>query len=155
MLDSGVEIDLERVAQNIDEADVITIYFPLLGKTLIMDARCNDNAGPMISLVPIATDSIDRYRSFGRLRPQFPRPESISMIPWTNRVGSLDLMGVWPMILARLESLLGNDCDLRERADACLSELGQLEIREMLRAVSGEQYHTLWSLTATDTPPTL
>ena len=150
MFDSGIELDLERVAQNIDEADVITIYFPLLGKTLIMDARCNDTAGPMISLVPIATDSIDRYRSFRRLRPQFPRPESISMIPWTNRVGSLDRMGVWPRILARLESLLGNDCDLRERADACLCELGQLEVREMLRAVSGDQYHTLWASPAID-----
>jgi hypothetical protein len=145
MFDNRVELDLERVGQNIDEADVITIYFPLLGKTLIMDARCNYTTGPMISLVPIATDSIDRYRSFRRLRPQFSRPESISMIPWTNRVGSLDRMGVWPKIIARLESLLGNDCDLRERADACLGELGQLEVREMLRAVSGDQYHTLWA----------
>jgi hypothetical protein len=115
-----------------------------------MDARCNDTAGPMISLVPIATDSIDRYRSFRSLRPQFPRPESISMIPWTNRVGSLDRMGVWPRILARIESLISNDCDLRERADACLCELGQLEVREMLRAVSGDQYHTLWASTAID-----
>lgn len=150
MLDSGIDLDLERVVQNIDEADVITIYFPLLGKTLIMDARCNDSAGPMISLVPIASDSIDRYRSFRRLRPQFPRPESISMIPWTNRVESLDIMGVWPRILARLESLLGDDCDLRERADACLCELNQLEVREMLRAVSGDQYHTLWASSVID-----
>jgi hypothetical protein len=150
MLDSGIDLDLDRVAQNIDEADVITIYFPLLGKTLIMDARCNDSAGPMISLVPIARDSIDRYRSFRLLRPQFDRPESISMIPWTNRVDSLARMGVWPRILARLETLLGNDRDLQERADACLCELGQLEIREMLRAVSGDQYHTLWASTAID-----
>ncbi len=145
MLDSGVELDLDRVAQNIDEADVITIYFPLLGKTLIMDARCNDSAGPMISLVPIARDSIERYRSFRRLRPQFPRPESISMIPWTQRIESLDSTGVWPRILARLESLLGEDRALHERAHACLCELGQLEVREMLRAVSGDQYHTLWA----------
>lgn len=150
MLDSGIELDLDRVAQNIDEADVITIYFPLLGKTLIMDCRCNDNTGPMISLVPIARDSIDRYRSFRRLRPQFPRPESISMIPWTNRIDSLDRMGVWPRILARLEALLGEDCDLRERAHACLGELGALEVREMLRAVSGEQYHTLWANSSID-----
>ena len=150
MLDSGVELDLDRVAQNIDEADVITIYFPLLGRTLIMDARCNDSVGPMISLVPIATDSIDRYRSFRRLRPQLPRPDSISMIPWTNRVESLDRMGVWPRILARLGTLLGDDCDLQERAAACLCELGALEVREMLRAVSGDQYHTLWASTTVD-----
>lgn len=145
MLDSGIDLDLERVVQNIDEADVITIYFPLLGKTLIMDARCNDHAGPMIGLVPIARDDIDRYRSFRRLRPQFPRPESISMIPWTQRVQSLNRLGIWPRILSRLETLLGTDCDLRERAETCLGELNNLEVREMLRAVSGDQYHTLWA----------
>jgi hypothetical protein len=150
MLDSGVELDLDRVAQNIDEADVITIYFPLLGRTLIMDVRSNDSVGPMISLVPIATDSIDRYRSFRRLRPQLPRPDSISMIPWTNRVESLDRMGIWPRILARLGTLLGDDGDLQERAAACLCELGALEVREMLRAVSGDQYHTLWASTTVD-----
>jgi hypothetical protein len=150
MLDSGVELDLDRVAQNIDEADVITIYFPLLGRTLIMDVRSNDSVGPMIILVPIATDSIDRYRSFRRLRPQLPRPDSISMIPWTNRVESLDRMGIWPRILARLGTLLGDDGDLQERAAACLCELGALEVREMLRAVSGDQYHTLWASTTVD-----
>ncbi len=145
MLDSGIDLDLDKVAQNIDEADVITIYFPLLGKTLIMDARCCEEAGPMISLVPIARDGIDRYRSFRRLRPQFPRPESISMIPWTQRVSSLDRLGIWPRILARLEALLGEDCVLREQAARCFGELHDLEVREMLRAVSGDQYHTLWT----------
>ena len=53
MLDSGIELDLERVVQNIDEADVITIYFPLLRKTLILDTRRNEHAGPLITLVPI------------------------------------------------------------------------------------------------------
>ena len=144
MLDSGIELDLERVAQNIDEADVITIYFPLLGKTLLLDTRRNEHAGPLITLVPIAQDSIDRYRSFRRLRPSFPRPKSISMIPWTSRVDSLSQLGVWSRVISRVERIAPDPCAFVEMADACLGELRGLELRELLRAVSGEQYQTLW-----------
>jgi hypothetical protein len=144
MLDSGIELDLDRVAQNIDEADVIAIYFPLLGKTLILDTRRNEHAGPLVTLVPIAKDDLDRYRSFRRLRPSFPRPESISMIPWNNRVDSLSRLGVWSHLMSRVTEVAPDPCTFAEMADACLCELRQLELREMLRAVSGEQYQTMW-----------
>jgi hypothetical protein len=145
MLDSGIELDLERVVQNIDEADVITIYFPLLGKTLILDTRCNEHAGPLVSLVPIAQDSLDRYRSFRRLRPDFPRPNSISMIPWTHRVDSLLRLGIWSCFMERVQQVATDPCSFAEAASSCLGELRDLEVRELLRAVSGEQYQTLWA----------
>jgi hypothetical protein len=146
MLDSGIELDLERVVQNIDEADVITIYFPLLGKTLILDTRRNEHAGPLVTLVPIAQDSLDRYRSFRRLRPTFPRPNSISMIPWTHRVDSLNRLGIWPRFLERVERIAPDPCSsFLDIANECLCELRDLELRELLRAVSGEQYQTLWA----------
>ena len=145
MLDSGIELDLERVVQNIDEADVVTIYFPLLGKTLILDTRCNDHAGPLVTLVPIAQDGLDRYRSFRRLRPDFPRPKSISMIPWTHRVDSLSRLGVWAHVVERVQQVAPDPCSFVEMADSCLGELRDLEVRELLRAVSGEQYQTLWA----------
>ena len=145
MLDSGIELDLERVAQNIDEADVVTIYFPLLGKTLVLDTRRNEHAGPLLAVVPIARDSLDRYRSFRRLRPSFPRPESISMIPWTHRVDSLARLGIWEHLTRRVRAVAPDPCTFLETADSCFCELRDLEVRELLRAVSGEQYETLWA----------
>ncbi|MDA0352134.1 MAG: hypothetical protein DWG79_00235 [Chloroflexi bacterium] len=151
MLDSGIELDLDRVVQNIDEADVITLYFPLLGKTLILDTRQNDHAGPLVTLVPIAQDGLERYRSFRRLRPTFPRPQSISMIPWTHRVDSLSRLGVWTHVISRVQGLASDPCQFLEMADACLRELRSLEVRELLRAVSGEQYETLWASNSRET----
>ena len=145
MLDSGIELDLERVVQNIDEADVITIYFPLLGKTLILDTRRNEHAGPLITLVPIAQDGVDRFQSLTELRPSFPRPRSISMIPWTQRVDSLARLGVWSHVMARVQTIGSDPFAFVEMADSCLCELRELEVRELLRAVSGEQYQTLWA----------
>jgi hypothetical protein len=148
MLDGGIELDLERVMQNIDEADVLTIYFPLLGKTLIVDTRWNEDSGPLIAVVPIAQDSTDRYRSFHRLRPSFPRPKSLSMIPWTNRVDSLQRLGIWSHVVARLESAAPDPSyTFVDAAESCFCELRELEVRELLRAVSGEQYETLWAST--------
>ncbi len=146
MLDGGIDLDLERVVQNIDEADVLTIYFPLLGKTLIVDTRWNDEAGPLVAVVPIAQDSTDRYRSFHRLRPTFPEPKSLSMIPWTNRVESLQRLGIWSHLVARLEAAAPDpSSSFIDDAESCFCELRDLEVRELLRAVSGEQYETLWA----------
>ena len=145
MLDSGPDLDLNRVAQNIDEADVITIYFPLLGKTLILDSRRNEHTGPLITIVPIATDSVDRYQSFRKIRPAFPRPESISMIPWPRRIDSLTRLGIWSHVMNRVKELTPDYRSFVQAADSCLHELRELEMTELLRAVSGEQYHTLWA----------
>ena len=144
MLDSGIELDLERVVQNIDEADVISIYFPLLGKSLILDTRRNEHAGPMISLVPIVADDNERYRSLLDLRPHFPCPESLSTIPWTSRIASLMRLGVWDHVVARLRSVAPDPCAFEVMAQTCLCELQELELRELLRAVSGDEYRTLW-----------
>ena len=145
MLDSDSQIDLDRVVQNIDEADVITIYFPLLGKTLILDTRRNENTGPLITIVPIATDSVARYQSFRKLRPSFPRPQSISMIPWSRRIESLTRLGIWSHVMDRVKDLTPDYRSFVEAADLCLHELRELEMLELLRAVSGEQYQTLWA----------
>ncbi len=149
MRDGGLDIDLLRVFDNIAEADVITIYFPILGRTLIVDARRTEEVDQMVALVPIARGSADRYRSFRRLRPELPRPLSISMIPWTSPIDSLARLGIWPRILERLEPA-GDDCDLRAQAAACLCELRELERRELLRAVRGHDYHTIWERSATE-----
>lgn len=145
MLDSEPDLDIDRVVQNIDEADIVTIYFPLLGKTLILDTRRNEHTGPLIALVPIATDGVDRYQSFRKLRPSFPRPESISMIPWPRRIDSLTGLGIWSHVVDRVKHLTPDYRSFIETADSCLHELRELEMIELLRAVSGEQYQTLWA----------
>ena len=108
----------------------------------------DQHAGPLITLVPIAQDDLDRYRSFRRLRPDFPRPKSISMIPWTHRVDSLSRLGVWSHFMKRVQEVAPDPSAFTEIADTCLCELRTLEMRELLRAVSGEQYQTLWASSA-------
>ena len=137
MIDDGAELDLEAVCQNIAEAEVITLYFPLLGRTLLVDARCAPDTGTLVRVVPMARDTGERLRSLKRLRPTLPRPESITMIPWQMRVGSVASTGGWACLLRRIDG--------QPAAEACLEHLRMLERTEQLDAILGRRYEALWT----------
>lgn len=142
MLDGGFEIDIGAINENIDEAQVISLYFPVLGKTLLLDTRTSAEAGPLVCLLEMVSTPAERMQTLRRLRPQFTRPGSMTLIPWMRRVASLSDTGVWEHLVARLESIGDPDC--LAAASACREELEQLERRELVGAVTGEQYRTLW-----------
>lgn len=137
MIDDGAELDLDAVRQNIAEAEVITFYFPLLGRTLLVDTRCDGNTGTLVRVVPMARDTGERLRSLRRLRPTLPRPDSITMIPWHMRVGSVVSSGVWDCVLGRVDD--------HPAAEACLDHLRTLERSERLDAILGRRYESLWT----------
>jgi hypothetical protein len=136
MIDGGLDLDLDAVRQNIVEAEVVCFYFPILNRTLLVDTRRSDLVGTFVKIVPMAQGAADRLRSLRRLRPQLPRPASLTMIPWDCRVQSLVSLGVWPLIAARL--------DAPQEAEACLAELCRHEQVELRRIIRGQNCQTLW-----------
>ena len=64
------------------------------------------------------------------------------MIPWALGIESLNRTGVWEVLTMRLESSGDDSC--LEAATRCLDELRALERQEVWRALTGEQYQTLW-----------
>lgn len=137
MIDDGADLDLRAVCQNIAEAEVITVYFPLIGRTLLVDARHTADVSTMVRVVPMARDTGERLRSLRRLRPMLPRPESITMIPWHMRAGTMVSTGVWDCLLRRLDD--------HPAAEACLAELQRLERAERVDAILGRRYEALWT----------
>ena len=143
MLDgTGLGVNIEAIKRNIAEAEIITLYFPILRKTFLLDTRTDGNVGPLVCLVEMVDSGQERVRSIRRLRPQLPRPGSITMIPWLGRVESLEAQGVWACLLARLETC--GDARCLKLATTCFDELAQLERRELRRAITGEQHRTIW-----------
>ena len=145
MLDGGLgfEIDIEAVNQNVDEAEVVSLYFPLLRKTLLLDTRTSDGVGPLVCVVDMAENAGERFRSLKKLRPQLPRPRSITLIPWVRTVGSLQRSGVWGHVQGRLSGC-GDEERCLEAAERCLEQLAALERQELLFALTGAHYRTLW-----------
>lgn len=142
MIDGGYGIDIEAVTQNIDEAAVVSLHFPMLRRTLLIDTRCGPNEGPLVCVVTMVSSSAERFESLRRLRPELPRPESLTMIPWPHSVGQLETTGVWERVTARLQECGGAEVLIDSRR--CLRELRSLELNELRHAITGSQYHTVW-----------
>jgi hypothetical protein len=141
-MDSDFRIDLSEVNRNLDTAEVASLYFPLLRKTLLIDTRCSNLDGPLIKVVPMVSTPEERFRSLRQMRPRFPKPESITIIPWPKYVGSLVRLGVWDHIVRRFVDLGGPD--LPRQCEACLQELLTAERQEIGRAIRGENFQDLW-----------
>lgn len=143
MMEGNFLFDMDEVIRNVEGAEVMSVFFPALRRSLIVDTRFDDAEGAFVKLAPMARSPQDRMRSIRRMRPNFPRPRNLTLIPWQRFVGSLVASGVWDIILDRVRESGGPDA-LAE-CEKALAELSELEREEIAGAITGENYHTLWS----------
>jgi hypothetical protein len=143
-MDSDYRIDLGEVYRAIDYGEIIALYFPLLRKTLLMDTRTTALDGPMIKVVPMASSAEERYRELVRMRPRLPKPESVNIVPWPKFVDSLSRTQVWDHIVKRYQEV--GPPDIARECESCIEELRLVEREEMRRAITGENYETLWDV---------
>ena len=142
-MDGDFRIDLDDLLKNVNAAEVISIYLPVLRKTILVDTRFTAEDPPMVRIVPMAGSLEERQRSLRRLRPQFPKPKSITVVPWPKYVDSLVQLGIWDKLLERF-AFSGH----KEAIQACndvLKEARKLEKDELGAAISGENCHTVWA----------
>ena len=135
--------EIDEVLRNVQEAQVMSIFFPSFRRALIIDTRSNADDGPMVRLMPMASSPQDRVRSIRKLRPGFPRLQNLTLIPWQRYVDSLVNLGVWEKIVKRIEE--SGDPKAIQAGDAALTELRRLERQELVAAISGDNYQTIWS----------
>ncbi|OGO51190.1 MAG: hypothetical protein A2148_08965 [Chloroflexi bacterium RBG_16_68_14] len=146
-MDSEFRIDISEVNRAIGMGEIIALYFPLLRKTLLMDTRTTPLDGPMIKVVPMASSPEERFRELMRMRPRLPKPESINIVPWPKYVNSLVRLGVWDHIVRRLIDI--GPPQIVRQCEECLQELYRVEREEIRRAITGENYETLWDASGT------
>ena len=142
-MDGDFRIDLDEVLKNIGSAEVISIYFPLLRKTILIDTRFTEEDPPMIRIVPMAYTPEERNRALRRLRPHFPRPKAITVVPWPKYVESLVHFGVWRKVLERL--VYSGHKEAVQTCNQVLEEMYELEMEELSAVITGENYHTMWA----------
>ena len=140
MMDEEFTQDVERVMKNIDRAEVLSVFFPRLGKALVIDVRRNETDGPMVRLLPMVSSPQERLRSIGKLRPGFPRLRSLTVIPWPRYVESLVELGVWERLMGRLAA-----AEAADQGGGMLRQLRQLETDHLASVVQGKGYHTIWA----------
>ena len=145
-MDNDYGLDLREIRQLIDTAEVFIVRFALVDKRLLVDTRKNDVDGPMIKLVPRAESIEDRVESLKRLRPRFPLPDKLMSFWWPRHIEALDTSGIWNYLTERLASL--GDPQAIEQSRLVYRELQTEERSEVVRAIRGQGYQSLWEVTA-------
>ena len=142
-MNSDFMFDIEGMIKSIDSADVVSIFFPSFRKALIVDPRSNERHSAMVQIAPMASSPQERLRLIRRQRSGLPRVRNLAVIPWTRYVDSLIRLGLWDKLIERLESE-GED-EAVEECERALTELRQMEREELVNAIAGRNYHTIWS----------
>ena len=141
--ENGIEIDPEHVNYVLNNADVLTIAFPLFSERLLFDTRTQGSEGPMVAIVEPVASVQERYHWLGQHRGGFGAPTAFSFFAWPHTIRSLVERDVLAPLRERLEA------DARESLDAALAEALAAEttaIREMIRG--SEAWPAVWMAAA-------
>lgn len=135
---------LLQVFASIDEAEVLSIFFPLLRRALVVDTRHSAHIGPLIAVAPQVASTAERIAWVSAARPDFGRPDFIMMLPWLKSIRSLGTHG----IPDRIRDLLIRNGLSPDTATTMTRhaqhELLRVEYDTFVAMIRGEGYKTVW-----------
>jgi len=134
----------EQVADAVRHAEVVSLFFPRLAKSLIVDMRAGAD-GPAVLLDDMAETPAARLASFRRLRPDLPVPERLTLAAWHGNVRGLEDAGILSALVERCR--LEGGADLVGQAAALYRRLVALEAGHRRDLVNGAGMRTLWQRT--------
>ena len=144
-MDTEYHLDYDAILRTVRSAEVVAFRFVTVPMRLLIDNRCSEVDPPMVKLVPKVNSAEERFKSLKALRPRFKLPNKISAIWWPRYIDGLETSGVWDAVVQRIVET-GNQ-QVAEECDELLRELRRMERLEMVNAIGGEGYRTLWPAT--------
>jgi MinD-like ATPase involved in chromosome partitioning or flagellar assembly len=137
---------ISQVLTTIDEAEVLTIFFPNLAKALIVDVRRNFEEGAMVKVVNQVNSMEERMAAIEKMRPNMGRVRSIAGIPWTKSIRTLRENGV----VERLQQRLTGNGEAYDRAGILIEDayrrLQEIEQAQWVDLIKGTNplYRNIW-----------
>ena len=136
---------LDQVLSSIAESEVVSIFFPLLRRALVVDTRGEADAAPMVRVMPQAKSMEERISSIEKLRPSLGKIQSILGIPWMRSVRALRDHGVKTSLVQRLVQAGVHAGQAAKEVDDAINHLWRIERLGFERMIRGEGYSTIWS----------
>ena len=139
MLDN-IRWNVQAILRNMHEAQVMSLFFPYLGRALIIDLRHDELEGPAIAVDGMAAGPKERIETIKKLRPRFETPENLTLAPWLGPVRSLESSGAMADVAARLDRI--GRPDIKADLDRAYHKLLDAERGEVLALIKGEVSRT-------------
>ena len=136
---------LSQVFSAITEADVISIFFPLLRRALVIDLRNAPESPPLIRVLGQVNSMEDRISSIEQLRPGMGKIRSILGVPWLRSVRSLDEVGIMTSLVERLAQAGLYPPESESALRSAIDRLWKIERMAFVGLIRGEGYKTLWT----------
>lgn len=141
--------DAAEVLESIDEADVVSIIFPHVGKCLVFDGRYAEEDPPRVAVLSPIGSAERRLDQLNQARPNLPKAIGLAAIPWIDSVSSMISSPVWEHLVAR-----ATDSGFKEILSACQAAMHELlgcEYDAKVDMIRGRgPFYTLWERLSED-----
>jgi hypothetical protein len=139
------EMFVHHMMSAIDDAEVISLFFPLLRRALVIDARSSPNHPPFIGLMPQVGSVEERIVMIEEKRPELGKIHAVLAVPWLRSVRELGERGVLPVLVDRLAKSGMSPEVSRPRLQRALDRLWRIERLAFASLIQGEGYQTIWT----------
>jgi hypothetical protein len=141
---------LGQVFSAMTEADVISIFFPLLRRALVIDLRrAKDgdapDSTPMIKVLGQVNSMEERISSIEQLRPGMGKIRSMLGVPWLKSVRNLEEAGLVNRLIERLDQSGMHPAESTLALRGAIDQLWKIERMAFVGLIRGEGYKTLWT----------
>ena len=141
-MDNEYRLDQEAILRTVRTADVVAFRFVTVPMRLLVDYRFTEKDAPMVKVVPKVDSAEERFKSLKMLRPRFKLPQKISAIWWPRHIATLRETGIWDAMVERIVE--AGFPAMTARCDEVFNELRRMERMEVVNAIGGDGYRTLW-----------
>jgi hypothetical protein len=147
-MDNAFNLSSGKIIRALAEAEVMSIFFPRVGKALIVDTRHDADHGPVVLMDDMVGSAEERLQSVRRLRPEFTEIAQLTLAPWFGSTRAFAEQGIFDAIVERFRAM-GYHGEARDAART-FRELRRRERQVTLDLVAGEAQttRTLWARTA-------
>ena len=144
-MDNPYNISSAKIINALGEAEVMSIFFPRVGKALIVDTRHNAEHGPVVLIDEMVGSAEERLRSVRRLRPEFTEIAQLTLAPWMGSTRAFAEQGINDAIVARFHAMGFHDA--ADEALIVFQRLRRHETHVMRDLIGGDAQttRTIWA----------
>jgi hypothetical protein len=141
-VDNHSQLFHNRIIEAIRSGEVVCLFFPRFGKTLVLDMRHTLEIPPLVVVDDMVQQPSERIERLQAQRPMLALPEELRIAPWFGSMAGLAETGITSAILERCAAT--GDVGVVEQCRAALRTLGRLEHKHLQELVRGEASRTIW-----------